>query len=125
MTPLVFAVVALAGGVGAVARFALDGFISSRFAGSLPLGTIAINLSGSLVLGLLAGFGAGALPHEWMLVLGTGFVGGYTTFSTASFQTVHLLQERKWIAALLNGLIQLVAATALAAFGVWLGALLV
>ena len=124
MTPLLFVVVALAGGVGAVARFALDAAMRARLGGG-PWGTVAINLSGSLLLGLLVGVaGAGVLPGEWLAALGTGFLGGYTTFSAASFETVRMLQQRRWSAALLVGLGQLIAATALAALGLWLGALL-
>ncbi len=124
MTPLLFAVVAVAGGVGAVARFALDGAIRSRAGTRMPWGTLAINLSGSLLLGLLVGLvGAGVLAGEWQWALGTGFLGGYTTFSTASFETVRMLQERRFGAGLLNGLGQLVAATALAGLGLWLGSL--
>lgn len=124
MTPLLFIAVALAGGLGAVARFALDTAIRSRRVTRMPWGTITINLSGSLLLGLLVGLvGAGALAGEWQWALGVGFLGGYTTFSTASFETVRLLQQRAWGVAAVNGLVQLVAATALAALGLWLGAL--
>ena len=56
-------------------------------------------------------------------MLGTGFLGGYTTFSTASFETVRLLQERRWAAGLVNGIGTLVVSTATAAFGLWLGGL--
>jgi CrcB protein len=124
MTPLLFVVVALAGGVGAVTRFVLDGVIRSRFGTRMPWGTVTINLSGSLLLGLLVGLvGAGVLAGEWQWALGTGFLGGYTTFSTASFETVRLLQERRWGAGLMNSVLQLVAATALAGLGLWLGGL--
>ncbi len=122
MTPGLFIVVALAGGLGAVARFVLDTAIRSRRVTRMPWGTIAINLSGSLLLGLLVGLvGAGVLAGEWLWALGTGFLGGYTTFSTASFETVRLLQRRAWGAAALNAFVQLAAATGLAALGLWLG----
>lgn len=122
MTPGLFIVVALAGGVGAVARFALDTGIRSRWATRMPWGTIAVNLTGSLLLGLLVGLaGGGVLAGEWQWALGTGFLGGYTTFSTASFETVRLLQKRAWTDAVLNALVQLAAATALAGLGLWVG----
>jgi CrcB protein len=130
MSPLLFLVVALAGGVGAAARFALDSVIHSttarrRLGTALPWGTLAINLSGSLLLGVLVGaVGAGVLGGEWQWALGSGFLGGYTTFSTASFETVRMLQQRRWAAGLVNGLLQLVLATALAGAGLWLGSLL-
>ncbi|MGJ5723510.1 fluoride efflux transporter CrcB [Brevibacterium sp. H602] len=124
MTPLVFIALAAAGGLGASSRMLLDGLIKSRMSTALPWGTIIINVSGSLVLGLLTGLaGANLLPEAWHLVLGTGFLGGYTTFSTASFETVRLLQERRWVAGLVNGLGTLVFATATAAIGMWLGGL--
>ncbi|TNM53058.1 fluoride efflux transporter CrcB [Brevibacterium sediminis] len=124
MTPLVFIALAAAGGLGASSRMLIDGLIKSRMSTALPWGTIIINVSGSLVLGLLTGLaGANLLPEAWHLVLGTGFLGGYTTFSTASFETVRLLQERRWVAGLVNGLGTLVFATAAAAIGMWLGGL--
>lgn len=124
MTPLVFIALAAAGGLGASSRMLLDGLIKSRVSTALPWGTIIINVSGSLVLGLLTGLaGANLLPEAWHLVLGTGFLGGYTTFSTASFESVRLLQERRWAAGLVNGFGTLVFATAAAAIGMWLGGL--
>ena len=124
MTPLVFVALAAAGGLGASSRMLIDGLIKSRMSTALPWGTIIINVSGSLVLGLLTGLaGANLLPEAWHLVLGTGFLGGYTTFSTASFETVRLLQERRWVAGLVIGLGSLVFATATAAIGMWLGGL--
>jgi CrcB protein len=138
MTPLLFVVVALAGGVGAAVRFALDSAIrvataGRRTGGALPWGTVVINLSGSLLLGLLVGaVASGALGNwpggdggaSWQWALGTGFLGGYTTFSTASFETVRLLQGRRWMAGIVNGLLQLVVASGLAGVGLWLGTLL-
>lgn len=123
MTLPVFLALALAGGLGAVCRFVLDGFLTARSpTRDLPLGTISINLTGSFALGLLTGLATSAVvPEGWQLVLGTGFLGGYTTFSTASFETVRLLQEGRARAAVVNGLGVLVLATAAAALGLVVG----
>ena len=114
---------ALAGGLGAVARFVLDGSLNAARSWRYPAGTTVINVSGSFLLGLLVGLAAGQLlPGSALLVLGTGFLGGYTTFSTAAVEAVRLLEQRRLGAALLHGLGQLVVATALAALGYVLGA---
>lgn len=118
MTPLW---VALAGGVGAVARLVVDGMIRARTGGGYPVGTTAINLSGSLLLGLVVGLSGAVLPDPARLVLGTGFLGGYTTFSTASVETVRLAVERQWAAAWANGLGMLLAGVGCAAVGVGAG----
>ncbi|WP_231445339.1 fluoride efflux transporter CrcB [Brevibacterium zhoupengii] len=124
MTPLIFIALALAGGIGAVARMLLDGIIRSRVNSAIPWGTITINVSGSLALGLLTGLaGAAIVPEAWQLVIGTGFLGGYTTFSTASLETVRLIQERRWALSLFNGIGTLVVATAAAGLGLWIGGL--
>jgi CrcB protein len=122
MTPLVFVALAVAGGIGAAVRFLVDGLVRSRFKTVFPWATFAINVSGSLLLGLLTALaGAAALPLGWNLVLGTGFLGGYTTFSTASYETVRLLAERRWGASLASGVGTLVACVAAAALGYWAG----
>ena len=124
MTALLVVAVAAAGGVGAVARLVLDGFLKARVAVGFPLGTTVINVSGSFLLGLVTGLAlAHGLPPEWRAVLGTGFLGGYTTFSTASYETVRLAQQRRYRAALFNGVGMLVLALAAAGLGLWLGQL--
>ncbi|PCC45795.1 fluoride efflux transporter CrcB [Brevibacterium aurantiacum] len=124
MTPLIFIALALAGGIGAAARMLLDGIIKSRVSSGIPWGTITINVSGSLVLGLLTGLASSAIvPESWHQIIGTGFLGGYTTFSTASFETVRLIQERRWALSLFSGLGALVIATAAAGLGLWIGGL--
>jgi len=112
---------AVAGGLGAVARLLLDGAVRQRTEAT-GLGTTVINLTGSLLLGLVAGLtAASVLPETVRLVVGTGFLGGYTTFSTASVETVRLAQQRRWGAAAAHGLGMLVGAVALAGAGMWLG----
>ncbi len=96
--------VGLAGAAGALARFGLDAAVRQRVAIRLPIGTAIVNLSGSFVLGLLTGLVlARVASSELTLVAGTGFCGGYTTFSTASFETVRLARggERRAAAAYL------------------------
>ncbi|SEH61402.1 MULTISPECIES: fluoride efflux transporter CrcB [unclassified Leifsonia] len=124
MTALLVLAVAAAGGVGAVARLVLDGLLRARVRIAYPLGTTVINVTGSFLLGLVTGLAlAHGLPAEWRAVLGTGFLGGYTTFSTASYETVRLAQQRRYRAALVNGVGMLVLALAAAGLGLWLGEL--
>lgn len=125
MTPLLFVLVALAGGVGAALRFLLDGAIRARTAASFPVGTAVINLTGSFALGLVTSLAAGqVIPQEFAAVLGVGLLGGYTTFSTASYETVRLVRERRYRASFVNGVGVLVGAVASSALGLWLGSLL-
>ncbi len=94
----------LAGGLGAVCRLVVDGAARARWGRGFPYGTLVINVGGSLLLGLLSGLVLfHGVPTALRSVLGTGFCGGYTTFSTASFETVRLIQERRPVAAVLNG----------------------
>ena len=117
--------VALAGGVGAVSRLVLDGAIRSRTEVGFPVGTAVINISGSLLLGLVVGLSGAVLPDPARLVLGTGLLGGYTTFSTAAVETVRLAAERREGFAWVNGLGMLLAAVACAGLGVGLGLVIV
>lgn len=96
-------VVGAAGAIGAGSRFALDAAIRARARTTFPVGTLAVNLSGSLVLGFLAGLVLfHAASSRLTLIGGTGFCGGYTTFSTASYETVRLGADGEGGAAVLN-----------------------
>jgi fluoride exporter len=115
----------LAGGLGAGTRFVVDGLVRSKIRTALPVGTIAINVTGSFLLGLVAGaVMVHAAPVELQAIAGTGFLGGYTTFSTASFETVRLIQSRRTGLALLNGVGTAVAGIGAAAAGLALASLL-
>jgi fluoride exporter len=96
--------VALAGALGALARYGLDGFISRRAPGAFPWGTFAINVSGSLLLGLLFTLFTERLTVDaWVRSgLTIGFLGAYTTFSTLSLETYRLLEDRSVGLALAN-----------------------
>lgn len=125
MTVLLFVGTALAGGLGAALRFLVDGLVKSRTRLAFPVGTALINLTGSFALGALAGLaGVAWLPAELSVAIGVGLLGGYTTFSTASVETVRLAQERRYRAAAVNGFGVLVACTLGALLGLWLGAAL-
>ena len=122
MTPLLFLAIAAAGGVGAVCRFVLDGLLTSLSEADFPWPTVLINITGSLLLGLITGLTvSGLLPEAWRLVLGTGFLGGYTTFSAASVDTARLLQQQRWAAGIVHGLGTLVIAVGAAGLGLGLG----
>lgn len=116
--------VALAGSLGAAARFVVDGAVRSRTTGRAPVGTIVINVSGSFLLGVLTGLVLfHHAPSQLTLVAGTGFCGGFTTFSTASFETVRLLQQGELGAAGTSLGITVAGAVAAAAAGMALAAL--
>lgn len=93
------------GGAGAVARLVLDGAVKARLGDRFPWGTLLINVLGSLLLGVLTGL---VVHHgaagDLRVVLGTGFCGGFTTFSTATVDTVRLAQRGAVVAALGNAL---------------------
>jgi CrcB protein len=110
--------VALAGGAGAIARYVLDDRIRARWPVTFPVGTLAINLSGSLLLGLLVGL---VMAHgasvDLKTIAGTGFCGGYTTFSAASVETVRLAQQQRWVACLSYAAASIVLAVLAVALG--------
>lgn len=121
-TAATVAAMAVAGGVGAAARFVLDGWISSRLRTVIPVGTILINVSGSLALGIVAGLVAGGqLPAQALTIVGVGFLGGFTTFSTASIETVRLIQAGRPIVATANALGTAALALTAAAIGLLIG----
>lgn len=116
--PLLLLVVAVAGGAGAGLRYVLDRVIGTRE--GLPVGILVVNLSGSLVLGLLTGLGTLIAP-EVALILGTGLLGGYTTFSAVSVDSVLLAERRRWRDAAADLLGTLVLSVAAAAAGLGAG----
>jgi CrcB protein len=108
----------LAGACGALARFVLDASVKRRWQSPFPWATVIINVTGSALLGALAGLVLfHGQPIAWQTVVGTGFCGGYTTFSTASFETVRLVQQNRRLLALLNAVGSLVLSVAACAAG--------
>lgn len=95
--------VAVAGGLGALARYALEGLIAPRQRTPFPLSTLVVNVSGSVALGGLVGATAGGhLPRSVLTWAGVGFLGGYTTFSTFTYETVRLVEDGAWSQAAWN-----------------------
>ncbi|ONM50072.1 fluoride efflux transporter CrcB [Nocardia donostiensis] len=116
--------VALAGSAGAMARFTLDGAIKHRRAARFPWATFVINVTGSLILGIVTGLVLfHDVTHDLEVILGIGFCGGYTTFSTASFETVRLIQNQHYYTAAANTFGSLLTTIAAGAAGLALTAL--
>ncbi len=98
--------VALGGAAGAVARYLVDGLVAERAAGAFPWGTLAVNLSGSALLGLLFALAIerGVLPASARGPLMIGFLGAYTTFSTLMLESWRLWEDGAVALALANAL---------------------
>ena len=118
--------VAIGGALGSVGRFWLSGLVANRFGETFPWGTLVINVTGSFVIGVI---GALAIPEGRMdspsrafatQFLMIGVCGGYTTFSSFSWQTLRLLQDREWLYAGGN----VILSVTLCMVAVWLGYLL-
>ncbi len=114
--------VALGGFVGAPARYLLDRAISGRLESDLPWGTFIVNMSGSLLLGILTGLGLnghlGPVPEALAV---TGFCGAYTTFSTFTVETMRLVEEGDYLEAAYNSLGSIAVGLIAAAAGLALG----
>jgi CrcB protein len=118
--------VALGGALGSTGRYWLSGLVAARFGETFPWGTLAINVTGSFVIGIIAAL---AVPEgrmdsqsrnfatQFLLI---GVCGGYTTFSSFSLQTLNLLRNREWLYAGGNVILSVV----LCMVAVWLGWLL-
>jgi CrcB protein len=115
--------ISLFGGIGASTRFIADGLLRSVFGRRFPWATMIINVIGSFILGVVVGI---AIAHpetrNLELIIGTGFCGGFTTFSTAIFESIRLLQEKRYFSFWLQFLGNFLLCLAAAGIGVWLGA---
>jgi len=124
MTPLAWVAVAALGGAMAVARFLVDTTVTARFGGGrlagFPIGTLAVNLSGAVVLGVLAG---AALSGTAYTVLAGGGVGTYTTFSTWMLESHRAGEDGDARVLWANIAVSLVAGLAAVALGHWIGGL--
>ncbi|WP_166846528.1 CrcB family protein [Isoptericola sp. BMS4] len=124
MTPAAALLLALAGGAGAAARFLVDSAIARRHHGGVPRGTLVVNTTACFLLGLLTGWALSAPGHGVLqAVLGVGFLGGYSTFSTASVEAARLVLAGRGAAAVLHPVGMLLAGVAAAVAGIALGQL--
>lgn len=116
---MAYLAVALGGAVGAVARYGLSGWVQHLSGSLFPLGTLAVNVLGSFIIGLLLQMTTGRFVWslETRLLLTTGFCGSLTTFSTFSYETLALLEDQQWLAAGGNTLLNVLVCLA----ATWLG----
>ena len=115
--------VALGGAAGALARHGVSSAVAAAFGTRFPLGTLVVNVAGSFAMGWLFALFIGRvdLSPELRLLLTTGLLGAFTTFSTFSVETLVLLQAGRWLAAVAN----VALSVALCLGAAWLGTLVV
>ena len=117
--------VAAGGAIGAVARYLAGAWIMARLGPDFPWGTFIINVTGSFFIGVVLSLvGGGALPAGARLFLAVGILGGYTTFSTYSYETLGLISDGDFLGVLLNALGQVVLGLVGVYFGVVVGRLI-
>ena len=125
MSDLAWLAFLIAAAIGAPARYLIDGLVQDHTEGAFPWGTFVVNVSGSLVLGVMTGLGLyHALDTTTRTVIGTGGMGAYTTFSTFTFETVRLVEEGASGTAVRNVAASFIVCLAAASAGLALTALL-
>lgn len=112
----------VAGGVGAGIRYVIDVVLTRGRSDAFPIGILVVNVTGSALLGLLTGLGT-VIGADVLAVLGIGLLGGYTTFSTVSVETVRLARRGRRDWAVVNLFGTLAAAVVAAAIGMTVGGL--
>lgn len=119
--------VVLGSSVGAPARYLLDRFVQDRHERIFPWGTLVINVTGSFALGVLVGVadsrGVGSSAHWVIPGVGTGFLGGFTTFSTFTWETLRLVEDGARAGAVANVAVSIGGGLAAAAIGLTVGSL--
>lgn len=114
--------VAVGAAVGAPLRYVVDRLIQRRHNSVFPWGTLLVNVVGSFILGLLLSAAAdGQVSDELVYLVGTGFCGALTTYSTMSYETLRLFDDGAWGYALTNVAVSLVAGVGAASLGWWIG----
>jgi len=110
--------IGIGGFFGAMARLALTRWFDKKWPSTIPIGTLIINLSGSLLLGFLFAKGGGSAVY---LLFGVGFMGAYTTFSSFNVENVQLAKRREWKALVLYVAISYAMGIFFALLGFWIG----
>ncbi len=110
------------GGLGCVARYLMSGWVYNLAGRAIPYGTLAVNVVGSLLLGLImeGSLRSTLLSPDLRIGITVGFMGGFTTFSTFSYETVRLLEEGSLVAAGANILLNVTVCIAAAVIGIYL-----
>ncbi|QOI96184.1 MAG: fluoride efflux transporter CrcB [Flammeovirgaceae bacterium] len=113
-----FVLVLLGGGIGSLIRYSVSGWVHGKYSGVFPLGTLTVNLAGSFLIGVLwALFESATMSPTLRVFLFVGILGGFTTFSTFSLETLSLLRDGEVRTALLNILVNNVGGILLAFAG--------
>lgn len=113
---MTYVLVAIGGAAGSLVRYSLGKFINERSKSDFPIGTFIINITGATLLGVVSTIG---VSNDMMLLLGEGFLGAYTTFSTFMYEGFNLFQEREK----LNAFIYILCSLILGVLGYALGTL--
>lgn len=124
---MIWFVIAIGGALGAMARFGVSIFVTHRWPAAYPIATLSINVVGSFLIGvayvwLVQQAWGGALLKHVMVI---GFLGAFTTFSTFSLETLLLLQQERWVAAISYVSASVLGCIAGAALGIWISKSLV
>lgn len=120
MSALELLLLAAAGGLGAGARYVLDIVLSRGREEAFPIGIFVVNVTGSFLLGIVTGLGS-ALSDSWLAIVGVGLLGGYTTFSTVSVDSVLLARRGRRDWAWLNLVGTFLVCAVAAAIGLMIG----
>jgi len=118
-----FLLICLGGAVGTAARYSVGGLAARWWGVDFPYGTLVVNVTGSFLIGFIqqVGLNTLAISDTLRLVLTIGVMGGYTTYSSFSYETLRLVEEGSWLSALLNVVLTTGLCLALCAVGLALG----
>ena len=107
--------------IGGICRYLLSMLVQSKFSSSFPYGTLLVNLTGCLLIGILFGFfDRNQVSHEWRLLFITGVLGGFTTFSAFSVETYNLIKSGNYGSAILYVALSVILGISLTFLGAWI-----